>query len=221
MVRAALRAAEAASRDLAPTQAAVISSSESQARGLAELAHTIVPRDDSALQWSEVFSGLTSDPAATFERLLNRLVLRYQEKQQPPKKSDDQVWRTFSRALEGRNLVSHLQEHQIQAKVETVRFKHALKNGKWHLMEPVSFDLGSHESITDKAKRLLGQMSLLKSHSSEFRMYFLVGEPEEIEVQEGYQKALQILEEIPCDKRIYPESMADDFAAELERVASH
>ena len=37
----------------------------------------VLPDDDSALQWSPTGTGLTADPARTFERLYERYVARY------------------------------------------------------------------------------------------------------------------------------------------------
>lgn len=220
VIRQALRHAVASAKSWLTRSSYVTGTAEERSASLQEMAHAIVPKDDSALQWSEVFHGLSSDAVATFDRLSERLVLRYEFGAAQPKRTDDQVWRTFSKVLEKRNVFGRLQEFEVSAELESVKFKHALKNGKWHLMEPVSFDLSSAESITDKAKRLLGQMTLLRGSDTDFRLYFLVGQPEGEEGLEAYSKALRILNEIPCEKVIYPESKAEEFAAELVRVAA-
>lgn len=220
VIRAALRQATASAKPWLNRSVQASGLPDERAEALREMAYAVVPRDDSALQWSEVFHGLSHDASATFDRLFERLVLRYEEGAIQHKRTDDQVWRTFSKVLEKRNVFGRLQEFEVSAELESVKFKHALKNGKWHLMEPVSFDLASAESITDKAKRLLGQMTLLKGSDTDFRLYFLVGQPEGDEGQEAYSKALRILGEIPCEKVIYPESKAEEFAADLVRVAA-
>jgi hypothetical protein len=164
-IKSALRVAELASKKIPEYEAMhMVGSAGDRNVGVAEVAYRMVPHDDSALQWSEAFSGLTADAMQTFDRLVDRLLLRYLEANERVRRTDDQVWRTFSKVLENRNVADKLQEHEIKAKVETVKFKHALKNGKWHVMEPVSFDLSSEETITDKAKKLLGQMSLLRGY---------------------------------------------------------
>lgn len=220
VIRAALRQAMSAAKDSLNLSAHVIGGPEERSLALRKMAYTIVAHDDSALQWSDTFHGLSPDSAATFDRLFQRLVLRYELGAPHPKRTDDQVWRTFSKVLESRNVSARLQEYEVSAELESVKFKHALKNGKWHLMEPVSFDLASPESITDKAKRLLGQMTLLRGSDSDFRLYFLVGQPEGEEGQDAYQRALRILRETPFETVIYPESKAEEFAAELVRVAA-
>jgi len=217
-IRTVLRTISTTALDLSSSAPSIVSQATDPNEGMLEVAHGLVAKDNSGLQWSEPFSGLTTNAAETFDRLMSRLVLKYQEQMPATRRTDDQVWRTFSKVLEKRNL--KLQEHEIKAKLKRVTFKHALKNGQWHLMEPVSFDLASVESITEKAEKLLGQMTLLNASSSHFKTYFLVGEPSEPDVSEGYEKALQILGEIPGDTAIYQESQAEQFANDLERIAT-
>jgi len=183
-------------------------------------AHGILPNDDSALQWSEPFTGITSAPVETLRRLYDRLVVRYDVKKSHQQRTDDQIWRVFSKALEVRDLGERLEEHVIDAKLERVAFKRALKNGKWHLLEPVSFDLLSPDSITDKAKRILGQMMLLEHAGKDFKLHFLVGEPSDDAVRQAYETAMNILAEVPVAKQIYTESKVAEFEAEINRIAS-
>ena len=190
------------------------------AERLQAFADKVLPQDDSGLQWSAVSVGLTHDPKTTFERLFDRLVHRYVDVVERAKRSDDQVWRTFSNILEKRQVSARIEEHKVNAKLETVTFKHALKNGKWHLMEPVSFDLVNPEGVTDKAKRLLGEMTLLRERKDEFKLYFLVGKPSDGEMFDAYDKALKILKEVPCESAIYQESQAEEFAQVLAQAAA-
>ena len=43
-------------------------------------AQSVLPRDDSSLQWSSVGVGRTSDPAGTLEKLYERMVTRYDDR---------------------------------------------------------------------------------------------------------------------------------------------
>ncbi|MCW0379449.1 hypothetical protein NB697_002295 [Xanthomonas sacchari] len=217
-IKRALGAAQVSARGLSGLFGNISADVEAD-RALVEASYRIVPLDDSALQWSPVTVGLTSDPQETFERLFDRLVLRYEEDQPKAKRTDEQVWRSFSKVLEKRNVSSLIREHEVEAKLETIKFKHALKNGKWHLLEPVSFDLATPESVTDKAKKLLGEMTLLRDRQQDFRLYFLVGKPSSLEVMEAYDRALRILGEVPIESTVYLESEAEKFAADLSKVA--
>lgn len=220
-IRIALRTAKTAYSQVKKAWSVGVVQLTERADPIEDLSKRVVPYDDSGLQWSPVTVGLTSDPQSTFDRLFERLVLRYEDGAAQQRRTDDQVWRTFSKKLENRSVFSHLEEHQVTSKLETVTFEHALKNGKWHLLEPVSFDLASPESVTDKAKRLLGEMTLLSERKDEFKLYFLVGAPNDDEVRDAYEKALRILKEVPCESAIFRESQADQFASEIARVASN
>lgn len=217
-IRQALSAAGANARNLSGLFAR-ISEDVDASQVVVESSHLIVPLDDSGLQWSAPTVGVTSDPEETFDRLFDRLVLRYEEDQVRAKRTDEQVWRSFSKVLEKRNVSALIREHEVEAKLETVKFKHALKNGKWHLLEPVSFDLATPDSVTDKAKKLLGEMTLLRDRQQDFRLYFLVGKPSNPDVMEAYERALRILGEVPIESSVYVESEAEKFATDLSRIA--
>ena len=118
-----------------------------------EFAHAILPRDDSSLQWSPAGSGRTDDPAATLEKLFERMVSRYDERPATPVRNDDDVWRHFKRNLEERQVLKHFQPKTIAVQDDEIEFQHAWKNGVWNCLEPLSFDLAAADSIRDKAHR--------------------------------------------------------------------
>lgn len=47
--------------------------------GVLDLAESVLPKDDSSLQWSAAGSGITEDPARTLSRLYERMVTRYED----------------------------------------------------------------------------------------------------------------------------------------------
>lgn len=183
-----------------------------------DAAFAVVANDDSGLQWSDVTVGLTTNPPNTFDRIFEALVLRYENYKPEQKRSDEQVWRTFSKVLEKRSVFPHVQEHQVRSRLETMTFKHAIKNGKLHVLEPVSFDLSTPEAVKDKAKRLLGETMLLRNAESPLKMYYLIGEPASDEVQDAYEQAVKYLKEAPVEKVIYRESQAEQLATDLTNV---
>lgn len=188
-----------------------------------DLASKQLPVDDSSLQWSSVSGGLTSDPEKTLDHLFDRLVSRYDEKNKKEARTDDQVWRNFSKALEARNLTSDLRQHEIQAPVDSVCFDHALKNGKWHVLEPVSFDLLDGMSIKRKARQILGEMTILEKSTDDFDVYFLVGTPSHPDVRKEYEVAMSTLSMIPraINAHIYTEQQADEFALRMVSVMAN
>jgi len=91
-MRAIDRAIGAVAKDLAAT---TLLSGQLDAAALARKA---LPEDDSALQWSPVGSGLTSDAEATLERLFERLVRRNDDRTLR-RRVDDEVWRPVRERL--------------------------------------------------------------------------------------------------------------------------
>jgi DUF3037 family protein len=187
-----------------------------------EFAHAILPRDDSSLQWSPAGSGRTDDPAAALERLFDRMVSRYDERPATPVRDDEDVWRHFKRNLEERRVLQHFQPKRIAVQDDELEFQYAWKNGVWHCLEPLSFDLTASESIREKAHRWLGQLASLREAADRFKVYLLVGAPQQEQLQPAFINALSILGKIPGDKEIVLERDAPDLAARFAHdVASH
>lgn len=182
-----------------------------------EFAQAILPRDDSSLQWSPAGSGRTDDPSGTLEQLFDRMVLRYEERPTTPVRSDEDVWRHFKRNLEERQVLRHFQPKKIAVQDDEVEFQYAWKNGVWHCLEPLSFDLAAAESIRDKAHRWLGQIASVRSAVDSFKVYLLVGAPQQEQLQPAFLNAMSILRKIPGEKEIILEEEAPNLAARMAK----
>ncbi len=180
-----------------------------------ELATRTLTNDDSSLQWSSLGSGRTRSPAQELDRLFDKFVLRY-EHTKTASRSDEEVWKSFSRALERRQVLSKLKQKEIVSDADRMTFRHAWKNGQWHCLEPISFDFTEGERIHNKAIRSAGQILALARAPERFKVYLLVGEPKRADLQSHYHRALRILETIPVASEIVPESQADSLA---DRIA--
>lgn len=184
--------------------------------GVMEIAQSILPKDDSSLQWSAAGSGRADDPAKTLEKLYDRMVMRYEDRPSWGGRSDDDVWRHFKRDLETKRVLQHFVPKKIAVLDDEIEFQHSWKNGKWQCLEPVSFDLAQADSIKDKAHRWLGQMASVQGATDEFKVYLLVGAPGEESLQPAFRRAISILRKIPGDKEIVFEGDAHGLA---ERIA--
>jgi hypothetical protein len=190
-------------------------------RSLLDIARSVLPADDSSFQWGPVGVGLAADPSQKLEALFNRMVMRYDE-QAPTRvrRTDDDVWRNFKRDLEQRRLLRYFEPKTIAVQDDEVRFEHAWKNGVWHCVEPVSFDMAAAETIKDKAHKLLGQITSVNGTSEDFRLYMLVARPDDESLMPAFESALSILQKMPCDKEIVQEdeheALADRLASEVE-----
>lgn len=190
--------------------------------GVMDYAHAVLGADDSSLQWSPMGSGVTVDPERTLEQLYDRFVMANDKHGPTHRRQDDDVWRHFSLELQQRQVLKHFVPKTITVRDDQLEFKHAWKNGVWHCLAPVSFDLASSDSIRDKAHRWLGQLISVASSSEPFKLYFLVGEPAQAELRPAYESALSILGKVSIDREVFPESAAEELAQRIaDQVAEH
>lgn len=182
-----------------------------------KVVHSVVPADDSSLQWSPVGSGLSKDLEGTLETLFSKFVTRFDhDAMSEYRKKDEDVWKSFRTELEMRNVLPRLEQKTIEVADDSISFEHAWKNGEWHCYEPISFDLASDRSIKDKAHRWLGQLASVSGSRDAFKVYFLVGKPCNLKLHRAYEKALSILKKAPST-HVIEEDSAKEFS---ELVAS-
>lgn len=187
-----------------------------------DLAQTILPKDDSSLQWSAPGGGVTENLDEALESLFDRHVSRYDEKTEGATRTDEAVWTKFRRALEARQVLKKFERKTISCKDDEIEFQHAWKNGVWHCLEPVSLDLRSADSIKAKAHRWLGQVLSLEGNSDAFKLYFLLGEPTGQELRPAFDQAVSILKrKLSPSHEIYTEEQAEEFGERIaQQVAS-
>lgn len=220
-----VRSVRAVERSIERTAETVRKGGLFQDRGdAAGIAIRALPIDDSSFQWSSVSTGLTHDPEKTFSRVFGRLVSGYDTKAFT-RRSDDEIWRPVRARLDELDVPVELHEKTIRSEVDQIDFRHAWKNGRWHVYEPLSFDLADGDNIKDKARRWLGHLSAVAKHPDEvFQPYFIVGAPADGALMPAYRNALQILRSAPLDPKIYEEGQIEEFVAMVEdevRAHSH
>lgn len=180
------------------------------------IAHQALPKNDTSLQWSPVGSGLCKNPDSIFERLYERYVSKYDQRQ-ARRRSDDEVWRPVRAKLEERRISIDLQPKVIRSGDDQVEFQHAWKNGAWHVYEPLSLDLADADGIAQKAHRWLGQLTSIAIDATErFQPHFIVGAPTNPQLEPAYQRALRILQKAPIDVEIFEESQVDLLVDRIE-----
>lgn len=187
-----------------------------------EIAKSILPPDDSSLQWSEPGGGQTEDPAKTLEDIFERMVARYEGRVPHHARDDADVWRVFKKEFETRKVLSRLRPKRISTENYDYEFEHAWENQNWHVIEPVSFDLQEADSILDKANRWLGRATTLRDSSDTFKLHLLLGEPSLEKHRSTFIRAENILNKIPGDKEFVREHDASKFSEDLAReMLSH
>ncbi|WP_233878999.1 DUF3037 domain-containing protein [Paraburkholderia flagellata] len=164
---------------------------------LEKLLLTVLPKDDSALVWGSVGSGLSKDLEATSSALYERYVGKYDRRRYKSGRTDEDVWRAIRKSLEDRSVLGFFGEKTIHGKSDDLQFDLAWKNGVWHCIEPLSFDLSAPDSIRDKAHRCAGEVVGVSDTTEEFKVYFVVGKPSDLSLKAAYERALGILKNVP------------------------
>lgn len=181
-----------------------------------DYARIALPLDDSSLQWSPIGAGLTADPQKTFDQLYQRLVARYD---QPSlrRRSDEDVWRPVEAKLKEQGVTVELEPKRVQGSTDSVEFRHAWKNGRWHVYEPLSFDLADADNIKDKARRWLGHLAAVKvGATDDIQVHFLVGRPQSASLVPAYRNAMEILRQVPFENDVFEEDQIDAFVDRIE-----
>ena len=168
-----------------------------------------------------VGAGLTADPQKTFDQLYLRFVTRY-DRPSERRRSDDDVWRPVEAKLKEHGVNVELEPKRIQGNTDAVEFRHAWKNGRWHVYEPLSFDLSDADNIKDKARRWLGHLSAVKIGTTEdVQVHFIVGRPQNTSLEPAYRNAVEILRQVPFDNKVFDEEQIEDFVNQIEDEVRH
>ena len=188
----------------------------------ADIAKAILPTDDSSWQWSPPGGGVTADPAQVLAELFERLVIRHEDKHPAVRRTDEEVWRPFEKALKTRdqNILACLHEQDLSFGSFHHRFEHAWQpeRGPLHLLLPLSFDLLDPSEIVDKAIRWNGRIHQLRKAQTEFRAFLLIGKPSEPNHEAAYAEAKGVLESAADpERKIMPEDQSALFADEFLR----
>jgi hypothetical protein len=180
------------------------------------LGRRALPQDDSSFIWGEQGSGITTDPEGEFERLFERFVTLY-DKEKRPVRQDADVWRPVRELLVSRGIAHRLQKKVIASPVDKVEFDHAWKNGAWNVVEALSFDLATEDTIKDKARRWVGQLTTVSKTEEKFTPHFIVGKPSSDALLPAYDAALGILRASPVAADIVEEANVASLVDQIER----
>jgi hypothetical protein len=181
---------------------------------------TVLPRDDSSLQFSPAAGGLTENPQAALEELYKRYVEQYSQKALRSSRSDEEIWPIFRKSLAEKNVLAYLKPKKIVAKDYEHEFPYSWKNGVWNTCEAASFDLEKPDAIVEKANRWVGRAVSLADSLDEFKLYLLVGKPSSEKLLESFRRATNILNKMSCSHQIILEDQAQDFAEMVKKQVS-
>lgn len=139
-----------------------------------QLTKSILQKDDSALQFTEIKKGIDISIDAAFNDLRERLLYKWFQEQDKKYLSDEDIWREKYRIyFEKRGLMESLQSFTAKTEKDEFSFNYSIKNGKWHCFQPINFNLKKEESIRNKVYRWKGILAELESSDEPLRVIFL------------------------------------------------
>ncbi len=174
-----------------------------------------LPPDDNGWYFSEAWAGRHFEHELAFEELYDRIIGQYQE--ESTKRQDDAfAWKhVYKKHFDQYNLTPKLHAHKVTTSTDAFDFRYACKNGVWHCIQSLSFDLKHEGNIRDKIYRWDGIARELLTAKEPMKVYLLSIFPESPELTELLQKKLNVRDE-NVEVRVVGEAGANAIALELK-----
>ncbi len=183
-----------------------------------------MPEDASSLQFSDVYVAVDDyeDPRKTIDEFSKILLPGSEEKVEGIKHNETHILKQYNDKL-----IKKVDKIKLDTRVRrdffvdtrrvSLTFEIAWPNATLlHLVKPISFDLTDASFIQEKSVRYFGYLGLLNQYALEHGYLFdlLVCAPQTDNLQNAYQKALEILQDIQAPKRIITEEKFEEYSEE-------
>jgi hypothetical protein len=170
---------------------------------LTEWLRILMPDSGGSFSFTPPRHGIAEDLNEEVAILFDRMVLSQGTGSDGPTRRDDmQVWRTYEKALTPA-ISKRLRPKSFTTESVRVDFEHALKNGKWHVIQPVSMDFQQPESMQRRASQWVGTTVGLREAPELGTIFFLLGEPSKH--RKAYERAKALLDKAPVRHEIVEE----------------
>jgi len=140
---------------------------------ISNITNRLIPKDDSSIQLSNIYRGITLNPEITFSELFSRFILQYEEIKEKSR-SDQDAWRhVYKKYFDQHGISKIIRPHTIKTENDNFEFEHCVKNGSLYCYQPISFDLLHSTDIKDKAYRWAGKLDELTTAKEDIDLYML------------------------------------------------
>lgn len=145
-----------------------------------KITERVLPKDDSALVFSEVKKTLDIEVSSTVNDLFNRFINIHFSEEDDEVRRDKEVWnKVYKKHFDEQGISSHLHHHKIKTQNDELEFDKAWKNGVWNCFETVSFNLTRTDAIKNKVYKWVGKLDELSSANEAIHIYLLSVLPHE------------------------------------------
>lgn len=181
---------------------------------------SIWPDTATSFTFSEPRSGVTNDLSAELAMLYQRMVsIQQPGPDENARRDDEQLWRQVYSPKLPAAVLGRLRPKKFVTNDVEVAFDRAIKNGKWHVIQPVSMDFKAADGMQRKAAQWLGTTVGLSEVSELGTIYFLLGAPKGGH-RKAYERAKHLIGKSPVPHEIIEERQAEDLSRKLEALIS-
>ena len=143
-------------------------------KDLSEITNSILLKDDSALECTEIKYGIDVDLDNALNDLFERMVNKYTNDHEEEAHDDKYVWKNvYKKYFDQYEITKELKTHSVKTLNDTIQFDKAWKNGIWHCYQTLSFDLKSTDNIKNKVYKWSGILNALDKSNEELHIHFL------------------------------------------------
>jgi hypothetical protein len=188
-------------------------------RTFADWLRALMPDAGGSLSFTPPRHGITDDLKEEVAALFDRMVESQKgQSDESPRRDDAQVWRSYAQDLP-QAVTTHLKSKSFSTPSVKVEFEHAVKNGAWHVIQPISMDFKQPESMQRKASQWVGTAVGLQGVPDLGTIFFLLGEPDRH--RKAYDRAKALLDQAPVNHEIVEERDAGQFSRKLLALMEH
>lgn len=195
---------------------------DSRYQSAVDVLTSVISDEGLCLNISKPRSGITDNLRSEMNNIFDRMVVsRRATKPELQHRTDEQLWRSVFEPRLPPDVRAQLQPKTFQTSDVEVSFEHAFKNGAWHVVQPISFDYKTVETVRKRASEWAGTSLGLQNAAELGKIYFVLGAPEDPAVFAAYDKAKRLLDKAPVKHEIIEEKDAAHFAEALTAVVRH
>ena len=139
---------------------------------LEQITDRILPKDDSALIFTEIKTGIAIELESAFDKLTKSLI--HYAKDNVPYLTDKDVWSKYYRPFfDQYGIADRLRKKVIKTDADEISFEHAYKNGHWNCLESANFELKTKDSIENKVFKIIGKLDALSKSTEPLEYHVL------------------------------------------------
>lgn len=185
---------------------------------------SIIPNDDTAIRFSEAYSGVDIDYEVALEDLFNSLVEKHIHDSKKDTLLDEDVWKEkYKKYFEKYGIADRLNEHIVKISdlpEDYISFNKAWKNEIWHCYEPLSFVVKNRETVKNKVHKWSGRLNGLRRAGEPIHLTLMVSFSEKHKKMQPFIEQYLITEYKTSANNLRVEIVTDDQAEFLAEKVS-